>query len=338
VSSAIQPETILRDLTELWVTLGKESDGDSAGVLRACAMTLVATAEEGEDPGIVGETLAALVREHPSRAIVIRFRTSSARELSSRVFAQCWMPFGQRRQICCEQIEITASEASLSELPPVILPLTVSDLPVILWCRSWRLFQLPDFSALANVAQKIVVDSAAFPDPDEILSQLAARARSGQVLGDLVWTRLTRWRELVAQVFENKSYLCRLAEVSEIRITHGGPSPPTMAHYLAAWLQDCLEKGGASAQIRWQAEPSATADGLTQVELAAPGKNAMRVSIRLAGDRDAQVAELDMNSIISRTAFPAANDYVLLREELSIPGRDPVFERTLMRAVRLVGT
>jgi len=337
VSSAIQPESILRDLTELWVTLGKESAGDSsAGVLRACAMTLVATAEEGEDPGIVGETLAALVREHPSRAIVIRFRPSTARELSSRVFAQCWMPFGQRRQICCEQIEITASEASLSELPPVILPLTVSDLPVILWCRSWRLFRLPDFSSLANVAQKVVIDSAAFPDPAEILAHLASWAIAGQVLGDLAWTRLTRWRELVAQVFENKSYLCRLPEMAEVRITHGGPSPPTMAYYLAAWIQDCLEKAGASAQIHWQAEQLAASGELRQVELAAPGKNAMRVSIRMAGDRSAQVAELDMDSMISRTAFPAANDYVLLREELSIPGRDPVFERTLMRAARLV--
>jgi len=337
VSSVIQPDSILKDLSELWVTLGKESDGDaSAGVLRACAMTLVATAEAAEDPGIVGETLASLMREHPSRAIVIRFRPSTARELSARVFAQCWMPFGRRRQICCEQIEITASEASLPELPPVILPLTVSDLPVILWCRSWRLFQLPDFPALAQIAQKVVVDSAAFPEPAEILRQLAARARAGQALGDLVWTRLTRWRELVAQMFENKSYLCRLPEVSEVRITHGGPSPPTMAYYLAAWLQDGLEKAGAAAQVRWQADQAATAGELKQVELAAPGVNAMWVSIGLTGDRETQVAELDMDSIVSRTAFPVANDYVLLREELSIPGRDAVFERTLMRALRLV--
>jgi glucose-6-phosphate dehydrogenase assembly protein OpcA len=337
MNSAIQPEAILRDLTELWVTLGKENDGDSsAGVLRACAMTLVATAEEGENPGIVGETLAALVREHPSRAIVIRFRPSTTREVSARVFAQCWMPFGQRRQICCEQIEITATEASLSELPPVILPLTVSDLPIILWCRSWRLFRLADFPALAQVAPKIIVDSTTFPDPAEILPQLASWAIAGQMLGDLAWTRLTRWRELVAQVFENKSYLCRLQEVTEVRITHGGPSPPSMGYYLAAWLQDCLEKAGASAQVQWQAEQATAAGELRQVELVAPGKNAMRVSIRMAGDRNAPVAELDMDSMISRTAFPAANDYVLLREELSIPGRDPVFDSTLIRAVRLV--
>ena len=36
--------------------------------------------------------------------------------LAARVFAQCWMPFGHRQQICCEQIEITASDASLPDL------------------------------------------------------------------------------------------------------------------------------------------------------------------------------------------------------------------------------
>ena len=76
--------------------------------------------------------------EHPSRAIVIRFRAEDQRALAARVFAQCWMPFGHRQQICCEQIEITASDASLPDLAAVVLPLTVPDLPVILWCRSPR--------------------------------------------------------------------------------------------------------------------------------------------------------------------------------------------------------
>ncbi len=49
VSTTIQPETILRELAELWVTLGKESDpGQASGVLRACAMTLIAITEEAD--------------------------------------------------------------------------------------------------------------------------------------------------------------------------------------------------------------------------------------------------------------------------------------------------
>ena len=71
------------------------------------------------------------------------------------------MPFGQRQQICCEQIEITASDAALGDLPSVMLPLVVADLPVILWCRSARLIGMPEFAQIARMATKVVLDSAA---------------------------------------------------------------------------------------------------------------------------------------------------------------------------------
>ena len=64
------------------------------------------------------------------------------------------MPFGHRRQICCEQIEITASDVSLPDVPAVVLPLAVADLPVMLWCRSARLFSLPAFATLAAIARQ----------------------------------------------------------------------------------------------------------------------------------------------------------------------------------------
>ncbi|MDQ6701594.1 MAG: glucose-6-phosphate dehydrogenase assembly protein OpcA, partial [Acidobacteriota bacterium] len=192
----IHPETILRELSELWVSLAKQpGDGEATGVLRACAMTLIAVVDESEDPAGVSETLAELMHEHPSRAIVIRLSQSREPMLAARVLAQCWMPFGQRRQICCEQIEITASDASMPDLPGVIMPLTVPDLPVILWCRGSRVFELPDFPLLASVSQKVIVDSAAFPDSARIVREIAGFMHAGRLVADLAWARLTRWRE-----------------------------------------------------------------------------------------------------------------------------------------------
>src|SRR5579862_7905656 len=179
VSTTIQPERILRELADLWVSLGKESEpGQSSGVLRACAMTLITLVEETEDPTDVWSTMAELMPEHPSRAMVVRFRQSAARELSSRVFSQCWMPFGHRRQICCEQIEISASDSSLSDLAAVLLPLAVADLPVMLWCRSARVFGLPDFSQVARIANKLLLESSGFPDPAAILAEIQRRSRA----------------------------------------------------------------------------------------------------------------------------------------------------------------
>jgi len=336
VSATIQPQTILRELADLWVTLGKESDpNQSSGVLRACAMTLVTVVEESEDTSDVWSVMAALMPEHPSRAIVIRFRPSAERALSSRVFSQCWMPFGQRRQICCEQIEITASDASLPDLPAVILPLAVADLPVILWCRGARLFGLGDFPQLAGTANKVVLDSAGMGSALDILARLDGLTRSGRLLADLAWTRLTRWRQMVAQIFENRSYLARLAGVQQVRIGFGGSAPPSSAYYLGAWLLDCLEGAGARASLKWDQAEKAGEGELVRVELNAAGGDGLQVSIAVTGDPERQCAEVRVNTIANRTVFAPDNDYSLLRQELSIPGRDPVFEKTLARAARL---
>ena len=72
MSATIHPETILRELSDLWVSLGKEADpGQPTGVLRACTMTLMAVVDETEDTSDVWSVMAALMPEHPSRAIVI---------------------------------------------------------------------------------------------------------------------------------------------------------------------------------------------------------------------------------------------------------------------------
>ncbi len=63
-----QPEKILQELADLWVSLGKDADRrPGAGVLRACTMTLVVLAEESGGPDRrLGETMAALMPEHPA--------------------------------------------------------------------------------------------------------------------------------------------------------------------------------------------------------------------------------------------------------------------------------
>ena len=330
-AGTIAPDRILHDMADLWVTLGKQGEGD-AGVLRACSMTLVVAAEESDDAQAIGETLAALMPEHPSRAIVIRFTAGAERSLAARVFAQCWMPFGHRQQICCEQIEITASDASLPDLAAVALPLKVPDLPVILWCRSPRLFELPAFGQLSAMAQKVVLDSAAFSDVGTALKEISGAVAAGQLVADLSWTRLTRWRELIAQIFENRAHLADLPRVSHVLISHCARQAPTTALYLAAWLLDGLAKAGAHAQIEFRSEGSGQAWRLSLVELRAQENAEAIASIALA---EGQAAEVKVGELVSRTLLPALNDYALMREELSIPGRDPAFERALAGAAKL---
>jgi len=330
MSTTIQPDRILRELSELWVTFGKQDGDQSTGVLRACAMTLVVVADAKENAAEVGETLASLMRDHPSRAIVVRVLDDAKPELEARVFAQCWMPLGQRRQICCEQIEISSSNISLADVPAVVLPLIVADLPVIVWSKIPRLFATPALEALSRLATKTIIDSAAFPDAGSALRRLSQVASSGLVLGDLAWTRLTRWRELIAQIFENPDYSSHLPAITSVTICHPGENAPATVRYIAAWLVLCLERAGSRPAVRWKPEDCA---GLGRIEFTTADPSLLNASVRKL---EGSIAEVRVNSLISRTVFPEASDYDLLREELSISGRDAVFEAALARAAESV--
>jgi glucose-6-phosphate dehydrogenase assembly protein OpcA len=330
-AAATAPDRVLRELADLWVSLGKQGQAEGgAGVLRACTLTLVVLAEESDDAMALGETIAALMPEHPARTIVVRLSGAGERALAERVYAQCWMPFGERRQICCEQIEIAASDAALADLPSVVLPLVAPDLPVIVWSRSARLFEMPVFEAIARMAAKTIVDSAGFADPVDAIGRLAGAARRGLVLGDLAWTRLTRWREMLARLFENRDHLAKLARVSSVRVTFGG-GLATSAWYMGAWIVDALKDAGVSARVVVGAGRGPVAGvppAPLNVELAGEG-----FRVELARRDDRLIITVDAAS--DCTNLPQPNDYLLMREELGIVRRDAVFERTLASAARL---
>jgi glucose-6-phosphate dehydrogenase assembly protein OpcA len=330
--AAATPDSILMELAELWVTLGKSGEGEpAAGVLRACSLTLLVVTDAEAESAELGETLAALNPEHPSRAILIRLRPSAGLLLEARVLAQCWMPFGQRRQICSEQIEISVSDASLPSIPALVLPLLAPDLPVVLWCRSTRALSLDSFPRLAAMAGKLIVDSEQLDGAASALSTVAELARPRLRAADLAWTRLTRWRELVAQIFENRAHLAALPGIREVQVSHSGAQAPAGAWYLGAWLLAGIRAAGGSAVLRIAGGSAAPAAGITGVELLA-GAGGPRFSIALSHE---QVAEIRAGAMAQCAAFPNATEYLLMREELSIAGRDSVFETTLAAAADL---
>ncbi|MBZ5622202.1 MAG: glucose-6-phosphate dehydrogenase assembly protein OpcA [Acidobacteriia bacterium] len=341
MSATVAPDHILKELADLWVSLGKEGQSEGgAGVLRACSMTLVVLAEESDDVMALGETIAALMPEHPARAIVVRLRGAGERALTERVYSQCWMPFGQRRQICCEQIELTASDASLADLPSVVLPLAVPDLPLILWCRTPRLLGMPEFHQIAAMARKVVVDSAKVPDPELALGRMAELSRLGVLLGDLSWTKLTRWREMLSQVFENQQYLGQLARISSVRVSFG-EDHEVAARFMAVWIANALADVGVRAETAVKPEDAAGGGSPSRPAIA---RSRVPVTLRvsLAGGglsvelvREADRLVITVNGFSHCTNLPQPSDYLLMREELGIVRHDAVFERTLASAARL---
>ena len=313
---AVKPDRLLHELAELWTTMGKpstEADADaveSRGILRACSLTLIVITDERDDAMALAETLAHLMREHPCRAIVVRV-SDAAETLSARVFAQCWKPFGQSIQICCEQVELTVSLGRIADIPSIVSPLAAPDLPRVVWFRSASVGQAADAGALLDLGDKLIFDSALKGAP--AFADLRSLAASNLIVGDLAWTRITKLRELIAQLLDGHD----LRQHSEVVIGYSGGDAGPEARYLQAWLRNVLQH--ASVDLR---------------RLDAEGCGQMK-SLRIEPDLDIRLqsncAEYKSGILSQRANFADGSDFTLLSEELKIMQHDPVYERALYR-------
>jgi hypothetical protein len=311
----IKPDKILKELSEIWSSMAKPEDdaaiADAAthggGVLRACAMTLISFVDDEEDSMALNDTLAGLMKEHPSRSVVVRLKEGED-FLDSRVFAQCWMPFGHRRQICCEQIEITASMNRLADVASIVGPLAVPDLPRVILMRSARIVRAGALRKILPLGDKIIVDSERAGAPG--FGELGGLLDAGHITGDLAWTRITDIRALLAQLLEART-------PKQITIEYSGREAGPEARYLEAWLESALPAANVGLK-------GAGGDGAGKL-------SAVNVDADLKVRLTDGAAEYDMGGTHRRAAMSKCTDEDLLNAELGIVIHDPVFERALNR-------
>ena len=318
MATGIQPEKILKELAGLWAGMSKDesSQGTNSGVLRACAMTLVVAAESDQDAANVSGTLAELMHEHPSRAVVLR-PSAEPGAMDARVFAQCWMPFGKRQQICCEQIEITASKDRLDEVPGAILGIMVPDLPVVLWARGKEWLSAPEFQQVLPLVHKLIIDSATLGDSVRAFPLMRSLQGETTLVGDLAWTRLTSLRQAIAHTFEDASLLPRLRFVTDVAVEYG--DHPMSGAYLAGWLQTGLPSAKVTLKPRTV--------GASSVRLTGQGVD---ISVELGA-----VMVIRVDGAEYKAVLPVSGECDLMRGELSILEADPVFTSVFNAAERL---
>lgn len=327
MAAGLLPERILRQLDDLWVSFAGKDSGEGAGVLRACAMTLIVLTPRSAEEAL-GETLAALMPEHPSRLIRLELDAAAPRLVDATVTAHCWMPFGVRQQICCEQIVVTAAAAEpLAGLTGALL---APDLPVVMWCRDPDLLQPDQARRLVELADKIIVDTSG-ARPASMLPLLCRLRSEGSIVADLSWTRLTPWRAAIAQLFAAASRRRLAAKAAAVTVRHHGVEPPMRALYLAGWILECL--GGAS---RCTFQPLGRLPRQTESDVAGVTIEGEDLSLSI-GQADGELIGIHAGGLSRYAVFPELNECRLLCEELCIEGRDPSYEAALDRAALLAG-
>ena len=145
-----------------------------------------------------------------------------------------------------EQIAVMISGAAIYDAAQIIQPLFKQDLPAYLW---W-LQDLPADTVvlrhLSSLCNRVIVDSSLFTRPVDSMSDLSALVNdlNSCALSDLNWSRISPWRELIAQFFDVVEYRPYITGVNQITIEFAaGPSSqeesanPLQAVLLALWLK-----------------------------------------------------------------------------------------------------
>ncbi|HLK34480.1 MAG TPA: glucose-6-phosphate dehydrogenase assembly protein OpcA [Terriglobales bacterium] len=347
-----------QELRHLW---REEAEKSSAGpVLCSRTLNLIIYCRAASDLQQAAELLDPIVTQHPCRAILISPAAADAEQaIQTEVSASCLTSHSGNRYIGRELISITAQPAAQKQLASIVRALVLPDLPVFLWWRDAQTLGSELFQQLSEVAARIILDSAGLEDLQADWPRIHSLFQRPKIaISDLAWSRLTSWRQLIAQLFDGPARAQYLPHLSRIIVEYGEENKrdrvPADALLLAAWLARQLgfqhprpaapvEAAGHRA-FAW--ELSGSGSGL-RIELRkakhiAHGVTAVLLSCRQEAPASFVVSRTqDGKSLATRAELPGIapmrrlvrtgdeSPSRLVSSELEILGRDSLYEQVL---------
>jgi glucose-6-phosphate dehydrogenase assembly protein OpcA len=321
--------------------------------LRASVLNLIVVTDE-ESARDVSRSVSNIAGHYPSRAILLISDPGEGEaRLDIQLSAFCDVRGGGGAQVCAEQVTIHAEGPPAEHLESLAGPLLISDLPVFLWYPGPFSPSSPEFAGMVNLADRIIVDSAAAGDCERSLKEIAGLLEQSEMpaLGDLQWVQLSPWRALVAELFSPPERSGELERLRRIEIMHA-PDGECRALLLVGWLASTLEWplvdaartedgrearfAGPSGEIVAEMSPMSSDARFREVRLYSED-----YGFEVARSRDLSEARTtvarDGEVLAERTVHLGKFDLgVLLGEELQYRGRDGLYEAALRTAVEIL--
>jgi glucose-6-phosphate dehydrogenase assembly protein OpcA len=227
-----------KELRHLWRSEAEKSD--AGPVLCSRTLNLVVYCLAAADLQAAAELLDPIVMQHPCRAILVSPAAPNAeQEIHTEISASCLTSHTGNRYIGRELISIAAKPAAQARVASIVRALVLPDLPVFLWWRDANSLGNDLFQQLRELASRVIVDSAGLEDLQADWPRVHSLFQSPDTaVSDLAWSRLTSWRQLIAQLFDGPARMPYVQRLRRIVVEFGneGSSVQADALLLAAWL------------------------------------------------------------------------------------------------------
>lgn len=281
----------------------RQSVGGTGGMVH----TLIVVAEDHNSADVF-EAAQASARVHPSRVIVVVYSDSGDPHLDAEIQVGEGTP-GDLLALRIHGSEIREHAGS------VILPLLLPDSPTIVWWPH-EAPENPASDPVGALGDRRITDAAGSENPKVALTTRARNHTPGDT--DLAWTRLTRWRALLAASLDQYPHTVTGAVV---KAAHD--NAPAML--LAAWLEDRLD---VEARMEVHERP-----GVSEVRL----ETADGDIVINRGNSDAIALYNVPGQPERKVALKRRPLTELLTEELQRMDADDIFEAAVGRVLVKVG-
>ena len=278
----VRVEEVETTLSSLWKMSADNMRIGANLHVRTSVLNLLICTSDIQSALYASKSLRDLSSTHIARATlaILDQRADAPDALESWVTLRCFSMISDLMRHCFEQTTLLASGLATRSLPHLLSRMFKAHLPAYLWwIGDTRGVDDTIFRNIAELCERVIVDSATFFHPEQDIHTLASycKAAPQTALSDLNWGRLTLWRQLVAQFFDVPDYLPFLHSIESIEIEHaaaplamasrtenGEVSPnPTAALLLAGWLKASLnmqftpdrtqnQQHTASGTYQWQ--------------------------------------------------------------------------------------
>jgi len=333
--------------------LGKlRTNEDGTLALRSSVLNLIVVTDEASESEITA-SVSKLAGRYPARAVVLVADPEGESNVDVGLSAFCNVRGGGGAQVCAEQITIHAEGPPATHLESLAGPLLIPDLPVFLWYPGAFSPRSSEFAAMAELADRVIVDSAVSEGYEACLREIAALTEdpATTAIGDLQWVGLSPWRSLLADTFDATERAGELEKIERAEVLYA-PGGENRALLLIGWLASTLgwRPEGATQNGDGQDIMFSGPSGDISVALSPDSPDARLRRIRLySEDYSFQVSrhrELsDVRTTVmrgedllaERTVHLGSFDLgVLVGEELGYRGRDEAYENALRMAVRVL--
>lgn len=244
-SNIVPPSQIQKGLDALWAAK------DSKNKVKASLFNIIFFVKNSPREEYIRKISFKLIEKFPARIFFISSNPGSP-ENSLKTAVSVMTTEQGEFTITCDLIEISALGEGEKQIPFILLPHIIPDLPVFLVWTEDPGFDSSLCNELKSFATRVIFDSESTEDLCRFSQAVEKMQLESHVeIADLNWARLESWRDLLTASFSTPEKIEELERTSSLTLTYNSQETPFFCHtkiqsiYLQAWL---------ASRLKWTAD------------------------------------------------------------------------------------